>query len=295
MFGVGDTLYQRHFIKRMAEIKGEIALATGWPQFFRDMPNVHYWFRDFWLLRTQDRNIQELLDKKLIVSREHKKATVDLNIQYDNRHLQEGETMPSSFAKGIENQVGIKIEDYTLDLPLRPEWVANAKRLIGGRRVAVIRPPTLRKEWRADARNPKIGVITKIVKELPKDVFKITIGYNEKNEEWNIEPIKADKSFENGELDLGTLAALINQAAITIGPVGFLVPMSVAVRGKALIIWGGHVKAAHLLDPRMDLKNFRYIEPNPGHNCFENQCESCNKEVDVDRGIAYMKDLLNAN
>jgi hypothetical protein len=132
-----------------------------------------------------------------------------------------------------------------------------------------------------------------ILKKLPKDIVKISVGYNEPNEEWPVDIIDVDEDYSSGQLSITTVAALMNRAKLTVCPVGYATLMSIAVKGKCLSVFGGHVGPSHIYDSRMDLRNHRYVAPDPFCDCFD-LLHGCHKDINIDEGVVKMKELLNA-
>lgn len=288
--GIGDTLSQRHFVKRIAEVKEDTHVFTPWPQLFHDIPNLKFWFSDT-TLRAQEDNILKI--PKSFWAKVHRKTQPDLTIGYDDRHLATGMTMAESFARKIKETAKIDIQDYSLDLPLKPEWIEAADKIINGRPVCIVRGPTVRREWQAPSRNPKLGLMTKIVKHIPKDFIKIGVSYNFKHFEKAVENIPVDESYESGQLPIEVVAALMHRAKFTVTSVGFATLMGIAVKAKTLTVFGGHVAACHIYDKRMDLTNQLYIQPEPPCDCF-NLTHDCNKEISLEVALKELNKLCQS-
>jgi len=282
--GIGDTFYQRHLIKRILEIKGEVALASPWQQLFWDMPELKFWWQSSML------RVQEIEYAKWKFAPIHKKAKQDLFIGYDNRHLKIGDTVPASYTRTVNRDGGFTISDYSLDFPLKPEWVERALEIKNNRPICLVRIPTVRNEWPAARRTPMPGAMTKCLDTLPRDMVRIAVGFDHPMQERAAENIMVNERYTNGELPIEIVAALAKIADLVVTPVGFMTVMAAAVGAKTVNIFGGHAGPQHIFDPRMDhIATQKYIAPDPFCNCFDN-LHNCVKAIPEDRLVSEFQE-----
>ena len=152
-----------------------------------------------------------------------------------------------------------------------------------GAKLAVIRPVTVRTEWRNEARNPRPEYVAEIAAELKRRGFAVVVvAHLRPGEEWlegDMPPHSA--AFVNGEFDVRQLLALIRDADVVVGGVGWIVPAAIALKTKAFIVLGGqggHNAPEKITDPRMDLSRIGFATP-------ENYCKCSNMRHQCDKRI----------
>lgn len=213
MLGLGDNLFERPFIKALPK---PLYLSTPWPFIFHDIPDVHF-IRPQTTLRTQAKNIARHADWVMPPTRQPTR-----NIRYGAEGIIQG--MTAAF--------GVTPGEFDLPpLPLSP---------VEGKYV-VVRPATVRSEWRADTRNPDPEYIAWAAAEAMRRGYKvISVADLQGNHEWAIEPLPpADVQYHQGELPVEQLLALVKGAAAVIGGIGWIVPACLAAKVPAWIICGG--------------------------------------------------------
>src|ERR1700712_3158760 len=111
--------------------------------------------------------------------------------------------------RGLTESFGVPPGEFDLP-PLPPSLVEG--------RYVVVRPATVRSEWRADTRNPDpnyIAIAALYVKQLGYQV--ISVADLQDGQEWALEPLPyADVRYHKGELPVEQLLALIKGAAAVI-------------------------------------------------------------------------------
>lgn len=213
MLGLGDGLFQRAFIKQMPK---PLYLSTPWPFLYSDIPGVQF-IRPQTNLRTQAKNIARHADWIMPPGRQ------------PSRQIRYG---AEGIIPGMIAAFGIMPGEF--DLPPLPVFPWPKK-------YVVVRPATVRSEWRADTRNPDPDYIWKAAmhaRALGYDV--ISVADLQEGAEWIIEPEPyADARFHKGELPVEQLLALVKGAAAVIGGIGWLVPAALSAKVPAWIICGG--------------------------------------------------------
>lgn len=268
MGGLGDTVYQRPFV-RLHAAQREVFVRTPWPELFEDVPNVRFVYPHGMDLRTQSKNAA-LQDDDLWSAPPLKAERIRAMYTLRDRR----DTVISELARGL----GIgKRGALPFDLPNYGTSPVRYKRY------AVLRPVTLRKEWRNAARAPEPAYLhraAEILKDLGYSV--VTVGDVDGKGEWfEGEPPPADKELLRGELPLRKLLALVQGADLVVGGVGFIVPVGMASMIPTVVIGGGngaHNSPDVLTDPRVDSSTLRWILPDEYCRCADRRHE-CPKKI----------------
>jgi hypothetical protein len=253
MMGLGDNIYSRAFVKNL---RGDVYLRTPWPQLFADLPNVKPVNPDTGL-RTQAKNASrdfawhEMPQGK------------PLRIKYGNLPI----------FNGLEIRFGVP--PGTLDLPdFGPSPVSAP--------YVVIRPATVRSEWRADSRNPEPAYIAEAARMATDRGYRVVSVADLCNEEWLVGDLPpADIYFHGGELRLEKLLALVKGASAVIGGVGWIVPACIAAKVPAWIICGGnggYNAPERITDKRMDTSRIGWAIPDKYCRCTE-AIHNCDKRI----------------
>lgn len=213
MRGLGDSVYSRAFIK---QLPGELYIDTPWPELLKDLPNVHF-IRPQTTLRTQAKNIARHADWVMPPGRQPTRQ-----IRYGAEGIIQG--MTASF--------GVMPGEF--DLPPLPPSPESGP-------YVVVRPATVRSEWRADTRNPDPAYIAAAAAEAQRRGYRVIgVADLQEQQEWALAPLPpADYAYYKGELPVEQLLALIQGAAAVIGGIGWLVPAALAAKVPAWIICGG--------------------------------------------------------
>lgn len=213
MRGLGDSIYSRAFIKQLS---GELYIDTPWPELLSDLPNVHF-IRPQTNLRTQAKNIARHSTWEVPSPRQPAR-----HIRYGTEGIIPG--MIASFG----------VMSGAFDLPPLPPSPETGK-------YVVVRPATVRSEWRADTRNPDPGYIGLAALEAAKRGYRvISVADLQDGVEWMVGfPPVADREYHKGELPVEQLLALVANASAVIGGIGWLVPAALSAKIPAWIICGG--------------------------------------------------------
>ncbi len=293
--GFGDTFHLRSIVRALANRYTNIYVRTALPEAFWDIENVKFVRPTTNKLRAQKEHV-EYLDK----AKGHKWTKPPDGTAHHSwaslapswRHQT---NKPNSVAvpvnpRGEEsttkyfiNEHGIDSIDYSF--PLKKAWVKEAEKIIGslnlqGKKLCIVRPPSIRKDWANYARNPKPEYFQLLIDKYKKDYFFVTAGNNQHNQEWYVgtAPRGINKKYDHGELALTTLFALIKLADMIITPPDFFSMLAIAMRTKCFCIFGGCAKPSIIFDEKMGLENFTHVAPNPFCNCVRME-HNCNKEI----------------
>lgn len=213
MLGLGDNLFERPFIKALPK---PVYLSTPWPFVFHDIPGVHF-IRPSTTLRTQSKNIARHATWTMPPTRQ-----LTRQIRYGAEGIIPGMTASFGVAPGA------------FDLPPLPPSPESGP-------YVVVRPATVRSEWRADTRNPDPEYIAWAAADAMRRGYRvISVADLQDGAEWGVDPMPpADVRYHKGELPVEQLLSLVANAAAVIGGIGWLVPAALAARVPAWIICGG--------------------------------------------------------
>ena len=258
MFGLGDGIYVRAFIKSWCQ-QQEVLLETPWPELYQDLSNIKF-IKPNTRLRTQKKNADSV-DESVWTGKYYGQA---LQATYGDNGIMRG------------LQSSLRIEPSSFDLP---EFESPIKG-----KYAVIRPATVRKEWMAASRNPKPEYLAECAQILLDRGFKvISVADLQDGEEWALEPLpKSTETYHKGEFRIKELLGLIQHAEIVVGGVGWLTPASIAYKVPSWVILGGfgaYNAPENLFDAgRMDLSKLGYAMPDNFCRCRDGK-HNCKKDI----------------
>lgn len=266
MMGMGDCLYQRAFIKQMPK---PLYLSTPWPFIYSDLPDVHF-IRPQTNLRTQAKNIARHADWIMPPGRQPARQI---------RYGAEG------IIPGMTACFGVMPGEFDLP-PLPPSPVEGE--------YVVVRPATVRSEWRADTRNPDpkyLEMASELAAERGYTV--ISVADVEEGKEWFVgDNPYGHLNYHKGELPVEQLLALVKGAAAVIGGIGWLVPAALSAKVPAWIICGGQggFNAPELICPAKSTITFAV----PDNFCrCRQKIHNCDKRIsDYDAKLAQWADRL---
>jgi len=271
MKGLGDNIFQRHIVKALVNSRNEVWISTPWPELYKDLP-VRFVKRET-NLRTQNKNMGRVSPD---LWSDYPKDCMMLDLSYDAKNLSKG-----SIIKAMESRAGFSLA--TTDFSLSsygglPEAIKN-----NGMPVALIRPVTIRSEWKNTARAPLPEYIVKTSTELrDRGYWVVSVADLEEGKEWMVgdEPY-ADQKFYHGELGISELMGLTEGASVVVGGVGWIVPACIALQTPLFCILGGqggHNAPGVITDKRMDLSNIRFATPDRFCRC-DKMLHRCNKVI----------------
>ena len=203
--GLGDNIYERAFVKMLPK---PVYLDTPWPEIHAGIDGVHF-IRPQTTLRTQAKNIARHADWVMPPGRQPAR-----HIRYGAEGIIPGMTACFGVAPGA------------FDLPPLPPSPEQGK-------YVVVRPATVRSEWRADTRNPDPEYIYRAAWEARLRGYRvISVADLVEGQEWLVGPADypADVRYHKGELPVEQLLALLHGAAAVIGGIGWIVPAALALR-----------------------------------------------------------------
>jgi len=307
-YGFGDTLYLRSIIKDLAKKHETIYLRTTMPEMFWDFINIKFIRPIADRLWTQKEHI-EYLDKcsdhkwdkvphginqrawaTFLATWMHENTSPNAKLITTNPRGEESTT------KYFENEHGIKDFDFTL--PLKREWMREAKKLLDsldtkGKKICIVRQPTVRPEWHNSARNPDVGYIQLLINKYKDEYYFVSIAHTKKGSEWFDEELKSiDKKFHKGEIPLTTIFAMLKLSDMVITYPDLFLLASIAVRARCFCVFGGCAKPEIIIDKNMGLENVAWIAPQPFCNCMK-MTHECYKKIPPKRILRAFEELKN--
>lgn len=267
MWGLGDNIFQRAIVRNLLKREQTLYLETPWPELYEDLPIAGFVLADR-RLRTQLKNVS-----RQPASRWRKFPG---GKEYRNSYGPYLER--SNILRGMESTLGIPSDPLLLDLP-----VFNDLEIVSHRPIALIRPVTVRSEWRNEARNPLPEYVNAIADRLYETHHVVVVADVVAGQEWLVgSPPRSHQSFLSGQLNVRQLMTLIQRSDILVGGVGWIVPASIAAKVKCFCILGGqggHNAPARVTDPRLDLSKLGFAIPENFHTCTKMMCTQCDKTI----------------
>ncbi len=270
MRGLGDVIYHRPFVRAMVRDK-EVWLRTAWPEIFDDIPGLRL-IRDITRLRTQSKNIARN-GRRLYQS--------DPARQPGSRVIQAryGISAPyRGIIPDLAEVFGVPFEPDLFDLPLGgPSPVST------DRPIALVRPVTVRREWANPARNCKPEYIADAITALSEAGYHVvSVADVLPNQEWfEGTPPVAETVLHRGELIFPRLMDLLRNAAVVVGPVGWIAPAAAAAKRPLILIGGGQGAWNNpdvIYSPDVDTSRVQWILP-------DNYCLCCHVDHACEKTI----------
>lgn len=279
MHGLGDNLYQRAVLRHYHP-EGRLYLQTSWPQLYADMPHVHPIRKPNVTLRTQAKNA----------------ATADgFHAAPEGRRI----NRKLSYVRRPGSILEALCASLEIRAPARFDMTGPPVNPVRDTRYVVVRPATVRTEWRADARNPRPEYIARAAEAAQAAGFSvISVADLKEGEEWALEPLPpADVTLHRGELSVMNLLEVIAGAAGVIGGVGFLTCAALAYNVPQLLIFGGWGHDNHpgrILGPGLDTSRIVQAVPDPMCMCHDGLHDCPRSIAGMDRHIAAFLDLIGS-
>jgi hypothetical protein len=268
MWGLGDNIYARPFVVA-ASRQYRVWLDTPWPELYADL-DIRF-VQGKRRLRTQRKNMAR---QSQTLWSTPPRLIHEVKIQYGN-------LASSSILISLEwlwrALLGIDFDPALFTLPRMGRSPVESDRP-----VAVIRPVTVRSEWKNEARNPKPEYVAAIAAELMDTHTVVVVADLEAGAEWLVGELPpAHRYFVRGELNVRELLALVRDADIVVGGVGWIVPAGLALKVNTFVVLGGHGghnAPAKITDPRLDLSRIGFATPERFCRCT-NMLHDCDKTI----------------
>jgi hypothetical protein len=267
MWGLGDNIFSRPFV-RAAAMQYQVYLETPWPELYEDL-NVKFVLGKR-LLRTQLKNIERQPRERWS---QPPRQIKEIKIAYSDLAAR-------SIIRAMEwrwAMLHIRFDPALFDLP-----DMGPSPLISDRPIAVVRPVTVRSEWHNTARHPRPEYINALAASLMATHTVIAVADLAPGQEWLVGELPpAHRYFVGGELAVRELLALVRDADIVVGGVGWIVPAGLALKVKTFVVLGGqggHNAPEKITDPRLDLSRLGFAIPEAFCKCT-NMLHSCDKRI----------------
>lgn len=288
MHGLGDNLHQRAIVKHYMQ-DNEVWLDTPWPSVYHDLigPNLKL-VSNGSTLRTQAKNAQR---ERGMYETDGPIPERVLKIMYSPQGVREHGSVLAAMCHHANSPV------IDFSIPIKEEWSEKVFRLINhwkpSKPVMVFRPLVERKEWGGcKARNPDFAAYKAIYEKLAKDYFVISIADLEKGKEWlAMEDLPADVKIHRGELEFGTIAAMISRAELVLSSPGFAIALAQAVGTKSICVFGGYENSASFSAGATGAKYLGIDTVNPCQ-CFSHH-HTCDKRIDIDMAFKKIEGFRN--
>ena len=273
MHGFGDNIFQKAFVSKLVEdTKEDVYINTSVPQFYTDIPKLKFLYKDVaW--RTQRKQKIEGIEYS---SPPRKGYSRIIDPHYGPDEIETG-----SIIQSMENKFKVPFEGDRMTLP--DDLPNHGLDLPKNKKIALIRPVTIRNEWPVPARAPDPNYIAWCTRHLKNSGYHtIAIADTQENEEYAIAPLPpTNESYWRGELSMLQTLSLMRDSDITIGGSGWIVPAAVALRTPLFILFGGRGMfdaPGKLFDPRMDLRKIGWSLPDNFCRCNKDD-HNCNKKI----------------
>ena len=268
MWGLGDNIYARSFVATVSR-QYNLWLETPWPELYEDL-DIRF-VRGKRKLRTQQKNIARQQATRW--SRPPPMREVKISYGRDLTEMSIVDALECRWWSAL--RVAFDPDLFGLpDMGLAP--------ITSSWPIAVVRPVTVRSEWHNEARNPRSEYIAEIAAELMETHTVIAVADLEDGQEWLVGELPpAHRYFLRGELQVRELLALVRDADIVVGGVGWIVPAGLALNVNTFIVLGGHGghnAPGKITDPRLDLSRIGFAVPERFCRCT-NMLHQCDKTI----------------
>lgn len=278
MEGLGDNIYTRPFIKILSK-RYNVYLNTVLPKIYKDL-DVKFIDPKKPTYRTQ----QKELIKNDVSYSELPEFYEEITCHYKGQDLL-NDSIITTMYKQFDIPFSEKLE---WDLPdYWDEFISNSNSVLIPRdkKIAIIRPATIRAEWEISTRNPNPNYISWCAKVLHESgYYVISIADLEPNKEWladNINIDSADLKLHSGELGIYGTLELLKMADIIVGGVGFISPAGVSANRPLFTIFGGRQQydcLQKIFHPSMDFGKLGWSIPDKPCRCTLMK-HDCNKTI----------------
>lgn len=291
MHGLGDSIHERAIVRALIAKGYSVWLEASWPAAFHDLigPNLHLVAKQM-PLRTCTMNAMRNTEfKHLEQGVRMSPNTPRFKMMYQGRHVGDGPILKAMFSVAGLGDV-YDAADYRLPVP--PEWFDRLPDCLKYRSLSsaqrekpllVYRPLTARPEWRGGSlRNANVDDYAEIFAAIRDQYTVVSVSYLDPQEEWIVGPrLRADFTFNNGELVFEQLAALFARADMVYTSSGMGAVLAPAVGTPCICIQGGYEPASWHRDGAK-FAPFLGIDTMKPCICASSSCtQNCSKKIDV--------------
>lgn len=270
--GLGDAVYMRPFVVELARRSSSpVYWETPWPEMAWDQPRILP-VRPRTELRVQAMHAQSYTDWWYVAPAGARRMFLS--------YVAHALARESSVLEALSEQSGIDSWDFRL--PLREEWIARARAILGDSKTCIIKPPTLRAEWRCPSRNPDPAAFAEAVATMRELGFRmVAIGHLADGEEWLDgcpEDGWWDEAFLHGEIPWYIVAAMMRVAEWVLTCQSFPTPLGAAVGARVFTVYGGYAPPSFIEHQSMGDRLW-HAAPDPFCFCIEEEHECREKRI----------------
>lgn len=295
MSGIGDAVHHRAIVRWYIEQGHRVWLETAYPEFF-------------WDLRGDQLKLIPIESTRL----RHARANM-ASAEFDHEPVPSTAKRRVLWYKGSAvrrlgyvgamadiGKAGIGEGGFTL--PIHPSWKHTAEIELSrvgyfdsGKPLLIYKPPSLRQEWLAPARNPDAMVMPALLEAIRDRFFVISIANVAEGVEWIDGPTPAvDAEFNHGQLHPTTIAAMMVNATVMTPP-SFPLCIGRAVNAWTIGVFGGHELSDWYRPYTPMPERFISIDPVSPCGCWNRQ-HSCDKTTDipaaVEKVVSFCENLM---
>lgn len=270
MVGLGDTVYQRPWIRALTESDDrDVYVRTPWPQLVSDLRVIACTHQNDGL-RTQAKNAARFTLDRGPVQAERIRPRYLLDADDATAFAEIGNAFRARKV-GLEPSLPLDLPDFGPS-PLRCS-----------RPLALMPARTLRREWLHRSRGPLPEYLAEAALILKQSGYTVVVvGDVDGRGEWLDGALPfAHRYLVRGELKVEQLLAAASDADLVVGGVGWIVPVGLATRTPTIVIGGGcggHNAPEKITDPRLDTSRMRFVLP-------DRYCRCRSKTHECDRTI----------
>ncbi len=284
-FGFGDNIYHIPFVHKLAQ-KGEVFIYTPFPELFQ-ISNVHC-LKPVTNLKLQLKNMEG-------------------NGLYSHSHKPTGNRIRFNYGEGFKDNLTI-MQSFEKVVPLHgdfffeftPKQTQKIDEIISrvtasGKKLCVVRLPSVRKEWPNTNRNGKMEYFQLCINALKEKYYFVSIGDIGNAEDFDgAEPQGIDERRDRHDvnhLSIWDAVDLINRSDLVLSIQCNMIPICQILKKKAFIIYGGYVPHRVLNDERF--YQIGYIEPEPFCFCVNRIHEHiCKKDIPEERILLKLEETI---
>jgi hypothetical protein len=300
MHGLGDSVHERAVVRALNADGYSVWLEASWPSVFHDLvgPNLHLVGKNM-PLRTCSINAARERDKlQRDITIQLPPRTPVLKMMYQGRQVGDGPILKAMFDVA---GVGHRYAEADYRLPVPQEWYGLLPDCLKfhDKPLLVYRPLTARPEGRGGSlRNANVDDYAEVFAAIRDDYTVVSLSFLDPKEEWIVGPrLRADFTFNHGELVFEQIAALFSRAAMVYTSSGMGAVLAPAVGTPCISIQGGYEPASWHQDGAK-FAPFLGINPIKPCICASSSCSrNCKKNLDTPAAIAAVREFcgLSAN
>ena len=261
MAGLGDNVYNRVVARLFLQSNYDVYVQTCWPQVYVDLPVRCLPFPTE--LRTQRRNVARGWDW----------ATRPVPTQrYHPRYVwSDNMSAPRSMAKSVG------FVSPVVSFAFTPPWKAEK----GDKPLALVVPPTVRREWPNVARPCDPAYMQQLIDTHRGFDWVEVSDLSPGEERYFGQPLAGVRHA--GSLTTEQLIGLFASADIIVTGVGYALPLGLALRRPTLCLFGGDIPERLLVEDWMIAAPYRALSPDPFCACGikgRHHEPICNRKLD---------------